>query len=38
MAKNKNKLIIKLEKLMLRSYPVSADEITNEHWAIVKKN
>ncbi len=38
--KKLNKYIVnKLNKIMLRSYPVSSDEITNEHWALnTKKN
>ncbi|WP_255401056.1 hypothetical protein [Spiroplasma sp. ChiS] len=38
MTKNKDKLIVKLEELMLRSYLVSTDEITNERWKVVKEN
>ena len=38
--KKLNKYIInKLNQLILRSYPVSKDEITDEHWALnTKKN
>ncbi|WP_255401062.1 hypothetical protein [Spiroplasma sp. ChiS] len=37
MTKNKDKLIVKLEELMLRLYLVSTDEITNERWEVVKE-
>lgn len=38
MKKFSKKITIKLNELILRLYPVSKDEITDEHWAIVKKN
>ncbi|WP_257785671.1 hypothetical protein [Spiroplasma citri] len=38
MTKNKEKMIVKLEELMLRSYLVSTDKITNERWEVVKEN
>ncbi len=39
--KNKklNKYIVnKLNKIMLRSYPVSFENMTDEHWALDKNN
>ncbi|WP_275428835.1 hypothetical protein [Spiroplasma citri] len=35
--KNK-KIINKINELMLRSYPVSKDDTTDEHWALGKQN
>ncbi|WP_200903025.1 hypothetical protein [Spiroplasma kunkelii] len=37
MTKNKDKLIAKLEELMLRPYSVSADKITDEYWVLPEK-
>ncbi|WP_338990862.1 hypothetical protein [Spiroplasma endosymbiont of Seladonia tumulorum] len=31
-------IINKLNQLMLRAYPVSKNDITDEYWAINKKN
>lgn len=38
MKKLNKKTTNKLNELMLRSYPVSMDDITDEHWASIKKN
>lgn len=38
MKKFNKKITIKLNELILRSYPVSKEEITDEHWALGKKN
>ncbi len=37
--KKLNKYIVnKLNKIMIRSYPVSLEDMTDEHWALGKKN
>ncbi len=38
MKKLNKKTINKLNELMLKSYPVSKNEITQEHWALGKQN
>nr|CAK98780.1 hypothetical protein SPICI03_315 [Spiroplasma citri] len=38
MKKLNKKTINKINELMLRSYLVSKDEITDEHWALDKQN
>lgn len=38
MKKLNKKTINKLNELMLRSYLVSLNDITDEHWALDKKN
>ncbi len=37
--KKLNKYIVnKLNKIMLKSYPVSFEDMTEEHWALGKQN
>ena len=36
--KHNKKIESKLQELMLRAYPVSFDNINDEHWALGKKN
>nr|CAK98663.1 hypothetical protein SPICI03_198 [Spiroplasma citri] len=38
MKKLNKKSISKINELMLRSYPVSFEDITDEHWALGKTN
>lgn len=38
MKKLNKKTINKLNELMLRAYPVSFEDITDEHWALGKQN
>ncbi len=38
MKKWNKKIESKLQELMIRSYPVSVDEITDEYWALGKTN